>query len=425
MTGIPAGSIVHVGGKTVINRLQDAGLQDPRVPTQTVYETGNDLVVGKILTEADFRFQLTSWDVSTALMALLHGKSAALGTLLGAADAAGTVYKWEDCQFVNVTSPWKSDTGSDGGHVTAGVVVPNLYPTALSYRLGVTENAQMQATLSSGAYYMTEGYPMEETAAGDGAQVAFVTSESARVYRIGGAGSTRYQHILGVMVNGVPQIPNIDYVESGGAAPEAVGGMTPVTITFVTAPPVGAVVKFVYFSTAAHAIPQADNLGTNITPAAVRGRDISLLIGDPQASPLQVFGAQTFELQASNTGQLQRQMGTYDPIGYAKTGIDTNGTITVEPKDIGHLFEGLSEMLGVDRSEVFGYINQHTVPLTAVIHDPTNPANIIKSIFVPDAKFQAPGENARVQQVTQFPIRWESETGTFHEVKGQLPTVGE
>ena len=51
MSGIPAGSIIHVGGRTVINRLQDAGLQDPRVPTQTVYETGNDLVVGKVLTE--------------------------------------------------------------------------------------------------------------------------------------------------------------------------------------------------------------------------------------------------------------------------------------------------------------------------------------------------------------------------------------
>jgi len=78
MSGIPAGSIVHVGGRTVINRLQDAGLQDPRVPTQTVYETGNDLVVGKILTEADFRFQLTSWDVSCDMMALITGENLAM-----------------------------------------------------------------------------------------------------------------------------------------------------------------------------------------------------------------------------------------------------------------------------------------------------------------------------------------------------------
>ncbi len=422
MSGIPAGSIVHVGGRTVINRLQDAGLQDPRVPTQTVYETGNNLVVGKILTEADFRFQLTSWDVSTDLMALLEGETAALGAGIADGDAAGTIYRWEDCGFINVCSPWKTDTGSQGGHVTAGVVVPNLYPTALSYRLGVTDNAQMQATLSTGSYYMAEGYPLEELATGDGATVAFVTSEPAMVNRIGGAGSARYQHVYGVMVNGIPQIPGVDFTESGGAAPDAAA--TAVTITFAVAPPAGAVVRFCYFSTTAHTIPQADNLPATVTrPAAVRGRDITLLIGTPSTAP-QLYGVQQFTLDASVSGQLQRQMGTYDPIGFANTGIDTNGQITMEPKDIDHLFSAMSLFLGIDKDEVYGYINQYTVPLTAVIHQPDNPANIIKSIYVPDAIFQAPGESVRVQQVTQFPIRWESQTGTFREIKGELPPDG-
>src|SRR5947209_17074450 len=119
MTGIPSGSIVHAGGRTVINRLQDAGLQDPRVPTQTVYETGNDLVVGKILTEADFRFQLTSWDVSCDMMALLAGKMSTLGNPISGGDAAGTQYRWENCVPINVMSPWKRDTGSQGGHIAA------------------------------------------------------------------------------------------------------------------------------------------------------------------------------------------------------------------------------------------------------------------------------------------------------------------
>nr|MDQ2876513.1 hypothetical protein [Actinomycetota bacterium] len=338
MSGVSAGSIIHLGGRTVINRLQDAGLQDPRVPTETVRETGNDLVVGKILTEADFRFQLTSWDVSTDMMALMQGRVGTLGSQLSGPDADGTIYRWEDCQFINVTSPWKTDLGTLGGHVSAGVIIPNLYPTALTYRLGVTENAQMQVTLNTGAYYMSEAYPMEEVAAGDGAAVAFVTSEPARVHRIGGAGSTRYQHVFGVLVNGVVQIPGIDYVESGGALPEVMP--TAVTITFAVAPGAGAVVKLCYFSTTAHAVPQADNLDTTVTPAAVRGRDITLLLGTPSTAP-QFYGVQSFELQASNTGQLQRQMGSYDPVGYAATGIDANGTITVEPKDIGHLFSAL------------------------------------------------------------------------------------
>jgi hypothetical protein len=391
------------------------------VPTQTIYETGNNLVVGKVLTEADFRFQLTSWDVSCDLMALLQGEESTMGTQISAADAAGTVYRWENCGFINVTSPWKRDTGTQGGHIEAGVIIPTLYPTQLAYRLGVTENAQMQVTLSSGAYYMGMGYPVEETAAGDGTITAFVTSEAAMVYRVGGHGATQYQYVSGVMVNGIPQIPNIDYTVSGGALPEVVA--TTVTIHFVTPPPAAAVVKYCYFSTVAHSVPQADNLGLTVTPAAVRGRDITLLLGAPSTAPT-LFGVQMFELTATVSGNLQRQMGTYDPIGFTNTGIDCNGTITMEPKDIDSLFNALALLMGIDKSEVFGYINLYTFPLTAVIHNPSNPTQIIKSIYIPDCMFQAPGETVRVQQVTQFPIRFESQSGTFREVKGQLPPDG-
>jgi hypothetical protein len=268
---------------------------------------------------------------------------------------------------------------------------------------------------------MAEGYPMEEEAVGDGTIKAFVTSEPAMVYRVGGHGSTRYTHVFSVSVDGEPLIPGVDYTESGGAAPEAAA--TTCTVTLVVAPPTGAKVRFTYFSTTAHAIPQADNLGLTVTPAAVRGRDITLLLGAPStAKPLS--GVQTFELQASVSGNLQRQMGTYDPIGFARTGIDTNGTLTIEPLDAQHLYAAMAELMGVDPSEVFGYINTYTFPFTAVIHDPANPGNIIKSIYVPDAMFQAPGESVRVQQVTQFPIRWESQTGTFREIKGSLPPDG-
>jgi hypothetical protein len=49
---------------------------------------------------------------------------------------------------------------------------------------------------------------------GDGADGAFVTSESARAFRIGGAGGATFQRVFGVLVNGVLQVPGVDYVES-------------------------------------------------------------------------------------------------------------------------------------------------------------------------------------------------------------------
>jgi hypothetical protein len=71
---IRAGSIVTVAGRNVVDRLQSAGLGDARIPIETVREIGNDLVVDKVPGEADFTFSMESWDVSTDLMAFLHGK---------------------------------------------------------------------------------------------------------------------------------------------------------------------------------------------------------------------------------------------------------------------------------------------------------------------------------------------------------------
>ena len=414
---IPAGHIITVGGLNVIDRLQDAGLQNPRVPTETIRETGNDLVVGKVLTEAAFTFQLTSWDTSCDMMALLTGKYGTIEANKGpaGADAAGTKYKWENCQFINLACPWARDTGSEGGHIASGVLVPGYYPSALSYKFGVTANAEQTVTLDGGAYYMAEAYPIEEYAVSTGL-ASYETSEEARVHRIGGFGSETYRHVFGVTVNGVLMQEGVDYVEEGGSKPAEASKK--VKIKFTTAPTTGAIVKWCYFSDKAHELPQAVHANTTIVPAAVRGRNITILVG-PVGEQMQLRGIQSFDLNATHTGTVQREMGTYDPIGYSETGIDANGTIQIEPKEEAALYAALEKLTGVARTEVFGYINEHTVPLEAKIYNPKKPSEILKSIRCTDAKLQIPGTAAKVQQVVSLPLAWESESGTFEEVKGQ------
>lgn len=418
---IPAGSILTVAGLNVVDRLQDAGLQNPKVPTETVRETGNNLVVGKVLTEADFTFQLTSWDTNCDMMALLLGKLGVIGEGPSAKDAAGTVYDWEDVGFVNIASPWKTDTGTAGGDIGSGVIIPAYFPTALSYKFGVKAMAEQAVTLRGGAFFMNYGgYPIEETAAGTGAATTFETKEPANVLRIGGHGSTEYQHVFGVMVNGVIQIPGVDYVEEEGAVPEAVGGMTQVKIKFAVAPPNEAVVRYMYFSTTAHKLDQTVHESTLISPAAVRGRDIDLYLGAP-GEMVKIHGCQDYSLAASIAGEIQREMGTYDPIGFSTTGTDTNGSVTLEPQTQEKFYEVLAEMIGIDKSEVMGYVNQYPVPLTAAIQNPAKRGEILKSIYVPDAIFQTPGSTVKVNTVSQFPITWEGLEGTFREIKGELP----
>lgn len=420
---IPAGHIITVGALNVIDRLQDAGLQNPKVPTEVVRETGNDLVVGKILTEADFQFQMTSWDVSCDMMAMLNGKMGGAESSEGPAaeDAAGTAYKWENCQFVNLAAPWARDTGSEGGDIASGVLVPAFYPTALAYKFGVTANAEQSVTLNGGSYYMAEAYPIEETGIGTGEALTIETKEEARVYAIGGFGSETARHVFGVLVDGVIQQEGVDYTEEGGVTVKEAhekAAAKKVKIKFITLPKAGAVIKFMYFSDKAHALPQAVHADTTISPAAVRGRNIEIWLGEGEGRVL-LRGVQTFDLNATTTGQVQREMGTQDPIGYAITGTDANGTITLDPKEEAALYVALEEMTGIKRNEIQGYINEHTIPMEAKIFNPKVPAEVIKSIKVGDAKFQIPGTTAKVNQTLSLPISYESEKGTFEEIKGE------
>lgn len=385
-------------------------------------ETGNNLVVGKVLTEADFNFQMTSWDTNCDMMALLEGKTGDIAASHGPAhsDAAKTRYRWENASYVNIASPWKVNTGTQGGNIGSGVLIPSYFPSALNYKFGVKSMAEQVVTLRGGAYFMNYGgYPIEEIAKGTGEAVSFETKETAAVLRVGGHGSTEYQHIFGVLVNGEIQLNNVDYVEEGGAKPGEAA--TKVKIKFAKAPPAEAVVRFMYFSTEAHALNQTVHESTITSPAAVRGRDIEIFVGKIGEGAVKIHGIQDISLEATCTGEILREMGTYDPIGYAVTGTDTNGQISMQPQNQEAFYKAISEMTGLELTDVIGYINQYPIPLTMVINNPSSRGSVLKSIYVEDAIFQPPGSTVKVNTVSTFPIRWESLEGTFSEFKESLP----
>ena len=470
---IPSGHIITVGGLSIIDRLQDAGLQNPKVPTETVYETGNDLVVGKVLMEANFSFQLTSWDTSCDLMALLTGKHGTLEHGASYEDSAGTKYHWENCEFINLACPWASDTGTEGGDIASGVIIPAFYPTSLAYKFGVTANAEQSCTLEGGAYYMSEAYPIEEfyETTEAVANLEIKTKEVARQYAIGGFGGEEYRHVFGVLVNGIIQQEGVDYEEkklaprvyvlkeaheakvgeiisyegvayrvikaltateaeelAGKPAAEPTifepigkveGGSQVTIIKFLYELPDMTRIRFCYLSNKHHAIPQSAHATTAVKPAAVRGRDIKILLG--AAGEHELHGVQEFTLTASHKGQVQRELGFQDPIGYDVTGLDTMGSFTINPKEEQFLYKALEELMGIPRDEIYGYINEFPVPLTAVIYNPRKPTEVLKSIHVTDAIFQTPGTTVKANSVLSLPISWESLSGTFEEIKGELP----
>lgn len=414
---IRAGSIIHVGGNNVIDRIQSAGLGDVRVPTEVIREVGNREVVDKIQTEADFTFTLESFDTSTELEAWLTGQR---GTSLtgsangaGAADPDGTSYDWLDCKFVNITSPWKDpDTGS-AGTVEAGHIVPGYYPTRIRYRFGVTDSATQEVELAGGSFYYAAYAPVEEKFTGTGAQTAFTTSESAVPHRIGGEAGSSFKSCFGVLVDGAVQVEGVDYTQSPSNSPSAAAA----TVTFTTAPANNAVVVICYFTTTTKSYPQTVHASTVVKPAAVRGRNICLYLGSG-GTRTKLGGVQSFELEATVDSQPDREFCNEDIIGRTVNGTDCNGTVTLRAKDKDAFIAALTKITGVSSTEVFGFLNQHEVPLELVIQNPKNPAQTLKTLYVADAIFSVPGTPARVNQAIDFELRFESKNGTYKAYKG-------
>lgn len=424
---VRTGSVITVAGRNVVDRLQSAAMSG-QTPIETIREIGNDLVVGLVPGESDFTFALESWDVSTDLMAFLHGEvgDMAAGNAPGHADPAGTEYRWSDCQFVNLASVWKRDTGPQGGHIAAGMALPGYYPTRMTYNYGVAANAAQTVDLNGGEFYLAQRAAVEEvvTIAGGATGVAlttFVTSEAARAHRIGGSGGTTFDYVWGVLVNGLLQVEGEDYAVSGGTPPP--GPSTPVTITFTRNLAPNDVVKFIYFTEVDKAYPQAVHADTVIKPAAVRGRNIVVLVGDRAAAQqVRLPGVQTFTMTANSAGSAEREMGHAGIVGRQVDGTDVSGIVTARSKDLATFFATMQEIIGVNAAEeVVGYFNETLVPLEVQIQDPLNPGNILKTLYVAEAQFQPPAETFRVNTAIDHPLNFAAADGDFSEFKGARP----
>jgi hypothetical protein len=308
---VHAGSILTVGGNNVIDRIQSAGLGDATVPVETIREVGNKLVVDKIPGEPDFTFSLESLDVSTDIMALLTGKTGALaepGGAPGAADAVGTEYKWLDCGYINIASPWKDALNDAAGDIVAGHLVPAYYPTRVRYAFGVTDFATQTVDLGGGAFYYAKAAPVEEYGVADGVITAFITADPTIEHRLGGAAGTTFRNVFGVIVGGVPMIEGVDFTVTGGNG-------TPATITFAVAPAATDLVRYAYFTDAPKAYPQPVHAATIVKPGAVRGRNIVVLRGtDPDARPADEFEELERHLASYNAAVEARRVELEEPV---------------------------------------------------------------------------------------------------------------
>jgi hypothetical protein len=417
---ILAGSIIHVGGRTVIQRLQTAGLGNINIPINTVHEIGNEFIVDKIVQEPEFTFTMESYDTTTELEALLHGNvatSTASGNAVGEIDPEGTGYDWSEVVPINIASPWKDPSTGSAGTVQAGHLLPAYFPKKITYKFGVKADATQTVELDGGAFYYGGFAPLEDFFTGTGAATEFVTANPAVHTRIGGVEGTTFKSVMGVMIDGTQQIEGEDYtVTGGGTASEALAA----TVKFTVAPANGAKIRIAYFTTAAQAYPQSVHAATIVMPGAVRGRNIIVSVA-PQGGKewTRLPRVQDVTVEGTYDAPIERELGQEDPVGRTINSFDTNGEAVIRAENKASFFKLLSTVTGLNtEEEIVGYINQHPIQFKVEIQNPRNPGQILKTIYVPDAIFDIPGTPAKANTPTDFTLRFKGQSGDHTVYKG-------
>ena len=98
----------------------------------------------------------------------------------------------------------------------------------------------------------------------------------------------------------------------------------------------------------------------------------------------------------------------------------TIGQFGIKPFDPADLFYKLSQITGVPSSEVIGPELTTPVPIEVRINHPDTGARL-KTIYVPDARFQVPGLQGRVQSKLENTCSFTSDTGVMKVFNGNGP----
>lgn len=408
---IKAGDILHVGnGVTIIDRIQTGGPGQVNVPVETVYELGNRKSVGKVYDLPDLTFSMESLDVSLEIEALLTG-----GTL----PAANASLKLSDAKPLNIVSQIKAgrSTGTPNA-VEASVGLPVLTLESMSYRFGLRDNATQQASLRGGAIFYSGGTTYVQEAAGTNtASQTVVSSFPAWLYKEdSGTGNRR---ALSVDIDGVTQLQGVDYTESSGAE---TAGAAIVTITMLKLVPVTSKIRLMYASpTAATYLPAVNEAVSATRPAAVRGRNIEIYLGDTAGGRLaanKLGMVQSVTVDYRVTLDNDEEFGNNRIVAQDFDVPTTTGSVDLKPTNPTELMTRIRKIADTaTATEVTGALKQAVLPLDIVIKSPSTGA-ILKTLHVPDARFTVPGFEGRVEQKSTVTLNFESDAGELYVFNG-------
>lgn len=397
---VRAGQILHVGNSFLIDRIQTAGPGNLNIPEEKIHELGNYQTVATLRDTPDLSFDLESLDMSAEIESIINAVDPA--TVV-----AGDEFKFTNAKPLDIVTPIK---GQGNSFVTVrGVVLPNLILESATYRFGLRQNATESFTLRGDSIFYAQGTPYfaSYTVPGVAGEGPYLFA-AAPALPFTEAGVVR--HALSVSL-----------VYADGTTRRLYHGVdftdTAADFTLLVAPAVGTVVHATYASAVPATYNQASHPLAAVKPAAIRGKDIELYVGPAGGPLIRWSGVQTVEFNWRVQLDRDEEFGNPYVVSADYDTPEVTGSVGIKASTINYLFDRIAQVTGTSAGEVAGVMTSVPLEVEARLKDPLTGA-IVKTIVCPDARFQPPPIQGRVQQKLESTLPFTSDSGDMSVFSG-------
>ncbi len=394
------GQFLTVADSFLVERIQTGGPGNLNQPTEKIRELGNFQTVATIRDIPDLSYDIESLDVTTDFEAMLLRKTPS-------SIIDGQELKFTSALPIDIISPFKATNSTFG--IVSGIAVPSLVVESATYRFGTRANAQQSFTMKGDSVFYIPGTPYyaEYPLAGVG---PYTVTPAALPY-VQGADTI---HVLSlcwfkVSTNQYGRLYYTqDYTDTTTAFTLTASGLASI--------PSGATIAAVYGSTTAATYNQAVHTEASATnPAAVRGRDIDVYIDGERFTRVQ-----SAEVSWRVNLQAEEEFGNEHYVSQDYDETDVTGSIVIRPASPEEMITRVQQVTNVPSGEVAGTLSSTPVELDIIIRSPDT-GDVLKTLFVEDARFLPPPIQGRVNQRIDLTLSFTSDGGNLSVFKGERP----
>lgn len=395
---IKSGQILHDVNGTVVNRIQSAGPGNVNISEEKVYELGNYDSVCTIRDIPDLSFDMESLAVSTEIEALLTNQDPSATT-------SGQEFDLRDFQPIDVISPFKS--ALNAFDVTRGVIVPHLTLERASYRFGLRQNATQQFTLRGDSIYYVQGSPYKQVYTNTGAGAyTFANTALPTVEN----GDTLYAYNITLKSSTSNAYRRLFF---GSDFTNTSGGFTLIAGTYVSNTSTYDEVHVVYGSATAATYNSTVHAGAT-QPCAIRGKNIDVYVSDGAATPTleRWGGVQSFETTWSVSLENDEEFGNAHFVGSDFDVPEVTGSIGIKADTPTELWDKIVQISGTTSTNTVNALSSPSLEVEVRLSDPDTNL-VVKTFYIPDAKFTVPSISGRVQSKLETTFTFTSDAGNL------------